>query len=551
MHNTCSASNRALGGRQFRLGLIAATLLTYGCGSTNHASPDAGAGGSSTGGKGAGGSSTAGTGGVTGLGGAGGSGGVGGATGSGGASGPLVPGTVGITAANYLMGRWPELDYTAADCTGPSNCFSMNFPLVPAGPSPKFWEYTYGVPIYGIQKLYEKTGQTKYLDFVKKYVDRYVDATGKISYARPWPLNMDGTMLAPNDPTIQDVMQPSILLFGLYTTTNDSKYLKAMANTRSIFKTIAVNSEGAFWHKPSYPNQQWLDGIYMSEPFLAKYGALYADQALAGDSQDCFNTATTQIKILASHTYDSRTKLYYHAWNGAADKIWLGLALPLKVPPPTGTTVSPMLWSRSIAWFMAGVVDVLDYLPKTHPDRQALIDIVNNIAQGLKTYQDPTTGLWYQVIDVMSGPLPAYGGYAAETNKPAQPNWLETSSSGIFAYGLAKAVRLGYLTQDYLVVAKKAWAGVKTKIDMPGDGTINIHGTVVGLSVGGTYNAYTNADFRSDLMTGTPPAPSTCLTAAQIPPGTTQTLDCKYIYVRDNVPQGFGAVLLGASELEF
>jgi hypothetical protein len=83
------------------------------------------------------------------------------------------------------------------------------------------------------------------------------------------------------------------------------------------------------------------------------------------------------------------------------------------------------------------------------------------------------------------------------------------------------------------------------------DGAVTIHGTVVGLSVGGTYNAYANADFRTDLTTGSPPAPSTCLTAAQMPTGTSATVDCKYIYVRDNVPQGFGAILLASSELEF
>jgi unsaturated rhamnogalacturonyl hydrolase len=464
---------------------------------------------------------------------------------------PLVPGDLGVTAAHFMIGRWPELDATAADCTGPSNCFSMNFPTVPAGPSPKFWEYTYGVPVYGVQKLWEKTGRPEFLDYVKKYVDRYIDADGTISYGRPWPLNTDGSMLAPNDPTIQDVLQPSILLFGLYAATHDPRYLKAMDNTRQVFHTIAKNSAGAFWHKPSYPNQQWLDGIYMSEPFITRYGALYADQALAGDSADCFATSTTQIKILASHTFDAATKLYYHAWNGAADGVWLGLGLPNKVPPPTGTVVSPILWSRSIAWFIAGTVDVLEYLPANHPDRQALLDVVANIAEGLRNYQDPTTGLWYQVTNVMSGPLPDHGGYAGETDKPAQPNWLETSSSGIFSYALAKAVRLGFLPADYLVVAKKGWNGVKSRVDVGTDGSVNIHGTVVGLSVGGTYNAYTNSDFRTDLTTGTPPAPSTCRTAAQIPAGQTQTLDCKYSYVRDNVPQGFGAVLLGATEMEF
>jgi unsaturated rhamnogalacturonyl hydrolase len=325
----------------------------------------------------------------------------------------------------------------------------------------------------------------------------------------------------------------------------------AMATTRQVFHKIMKNPDGAFWHKPSNPNQQWLDGIYMSEPFITRYGALYADKALAGDSVDCFATSTGQIKLAAGHTLDPVTKLYFHGWNGAPDGIWLGLGLPAKVPPPDGSIVSPVLWSRSLAWFLAGTVDVLEYLPASHPDRPALRDVVSNIAKALKMYQDPATGLWYQVTNVMAGPLPDHGGYTGETDKPAQPNWLETSASGLFVYGLAKAVRLGYLPADYATVAKQGWSGVKTRVDVASDGAVTIRGTVVGLSVGGTYNAYTNSDFRTDLMTGTPPAPSTCPTAAQISAGKTPPLDCRYSYVRDNVPQGFGAVLLAATEMEF
>lgn len=70
------------------------------------------------------------------------------------------------------------------------------------------------------------------------------------------------------------------------------------------------------------------------------------------------------------------------------------------------------------------------------------------------------------------------------------------------------------------------------------------------MSVGGTYNAYTTADFRTDLKNGPPPAAATCPTAADIPAGKTTSLDCRYVYVRDNVPQAFGAVLLANSELE-
>lgn len=228
---------------------------------------------------------------------------------------PIAPGDVGTRIADYMISHWPALDATPSDCTGPDNCFSLSFATVPAGPAPKFWEYTYGVPVYGVQKLFERTGDFNYLDYVKTYVDRYVNDDGKIDYSRPWPANPDGTALAPNDPTIQDVIQPSTLLFGLYRETKDDKYLKAMANTREVFTEIAKNPQGAFFHKPSYPNQQWLDGIYMSEPFLAHYGATYAP-----DSDACFETATTQIKLAAEHTFDPETTWPSQSARGRASR---------------------------------------------------------------------------------------------------------------------------------------------------------------------------------------------------------------------------------------
>ena len=122
----------------------------------------------------------------------------------------------------------------------------------------------------------------------------------------------------------------------------------------------------------------------MSEPFLVRYGALFADQAKPGDAQHCFSTATAQIKVAAAHTFDPKTKLYFHAWNDAADGVWRGLAPPTRVPPPAGAATSPVLWSRAIGWYIAGIVDVLEYLPANHPDRPALLAILRNLAEGLR-----------------------------------------------------------------------------------------------------------------------------------------------------------------------
>jgi hypothetical protein len=95
------------------------------------------------------------------------------------ASQPLSPGKVGERVADYLLSRWPELDATPEDCRGPEDCFSLNFASVPAGPAPKFWEYTYGVPLVGVQKLYEKTQRESYLAFVRRSRHRLVLSSGR------------------------------------------------------------------------------------------------------------------------------------------------------------------------------------------------------------------------------------------------------------------------------------------------------------------------------------------------------------------------------------
>lgn len=452
-----------------------------------------------------------------------------------------VPGNVGNHIADHMLRTWPVLDDTACG----SACFSLNYATVPATPAPKHWEYTNGVPLYGIWKLYERTGRQKYFTYVKRFVDTYVDADGAIDYARPFPVGA-----APHDPTVQDTIQPATLLFGLYAKTRDPRYLKAMTSVFSVFPRIRTNPAGAYWHKPTYPDQQWLDAVYMSQPFQVRYAARFLPPA---ERDAAFTAATTQIKLAAERTFDPATGLYRHGWNGAADGVWRGLdPTKGKTPPLTGQVTSPVLWSRSQAWFVSGLVDVLEYLPAGHPDRRALLDILATSARGLQRYQDAATGLWYQVLDVKDGPLPANGGYPGE-NVPAQANFLETSSSALFVYALAKAVRLHLLPRHHLRTATKGWAGVRSRIDRSANGrSVRLSGTVVGMSIGGTYNAYTNVDVRSDVTSGPLPAPAELCSTAQLPTGfTSAPLACRFSYVRDNVPQGLGGALLAASEMEY
>lgn len=365
----------------------------------------------------------------------------------------------GVEFANYIMNTWPDPD-----------TFTNN----------KQWEYTNGFMLYAIEQLYKRTDNPAYINYIKNWADKYVNVDGI------YPIRTG---------YILDVVQPSNLLFDLYKEFGEPKYKFCETSTLNYIKQIPVNAEGGFWHKANptnpttnnYPNQMWLDGEYMCMPFLTTYPNRV--DVTAEDKSYCYNTVVFQLKLIAAHTWDPNTNLFYHAWDCSKAAAWAN--------PTTGC--SPMFWSRSIGWYAMALVDCLYYLPSTWPGRNDVKAILNKLAVGLKTYQDPATGLWWQVTD--------------KANWPG--NYLETSSSAMFAYALKRAVNQGYLNYDiYNPVAKKAWAGVISQISHDANGAPVLHGCVPGMGVGADYNFY----------------------VSKLP--------------ADNVPQGLGALMLAASVME-
>lgn len=341
---------------------------------------------------------------------------------------PAVNSNIGVNLADYIMTQYPDPDTITT----------------------KKWEYTNGIIFAGIDKIYKNTEDPRYLQYIKTWVDKYVDSSGNISPIR------SGHSL--------DVIQPSNLLFTLSTDCNDNRYKLCATLTRNKYNNFPVNAEGGFWHKTKYPNQMWLDGQYMAIPFIAKYGHFFAEQ---GTDQDyCYQTAITQLKLATDHTYDPSSKLFYHAWDQSKSAAWAN--------PVTGA--SPVFWSRSMGWFAMALVDTLEYIPSDYPGYQDLLGILQNLAQGVKNVQDSNTGLWYQVLD--------------KGNR--SDNWLETSGSAMFVYTLKKAVANGYIDPSYESVAEKGWNGVKSKVIFNSDGSIVVKDCAPGMGVQVDYENYIN-----------------------------------------------------------
>lgn len=107
----------------------------------------------------------------------------------------------------------------------------------------------------------------------------------------------------------------------------------------------------------------------------------------------------------------------------------------------------PEFWGRSIGWYALALSDMIELLPEESGMKREWINTLQEMVKSLADFQDEATGLWYQVVD--KGEL--------------ADNWLESSCSCLYAYAMAKGVRMGYIDQSYMERAVKAYKGLLEK----------------------------------------------------------------------------------------
>jgi rhamnogalacturonyl hydrolase YesR len=165
---------------------------------------------------------------------------------------------------------------------------------------PPKWDYTYGVVYSGLEQVWRQTKDQKYFDYIKGGLDPLIDANGNIQSYKPTDYKLDD-------------LNCGKLLFTLYRQDPQLKYKKALYALRAQLATQPRTSDGGFWHKKIYPHQMWLDGIYMGAPFYAEFGKTFHEP------QD-FDDAARQIIVIAQHTRDPKTGLFYHGWYQVLDQ---------------------------------------------------------------------------------------------------------------------------------------------------------------------------------------------------------------------------------------
>ena len=273
------------------------------------------------------------------------------------------------------------------------------------------WEYDSGLVLKGLLAVSAKSGDPRYFAYVKRTIDGLLDQDGKIAGYDPEQYNLDAINMGK-------------VLFPLLTQAKDEKdrarYQNALRHLREQLKTQPRTRDGGFWHKRIYPQQVWLDGVYMASPFLAEYALTFAEPAALDD-------AANQVLLAEKHLRDPKTGLLYHGWDETRRERWAN--------PKTGT--SSQFWGRSIGWYAMAVVDILERMPAQHPKRAALRAVLDGLSRALLAVQDKPTGLWWQVLDAPG----------------REKNYREASASAMFVYTLAKAARLGLVDRAVLAPA--------------------------------------------------------------------------------------------------
>ena len=318
--------------------------------------------------------------------------------------------------------------------------------------NPGAWTYELGTLLDGMVAEWRVTGDGRLFEYVRAAVDNSLDKDGVIHFPDNKPF--------PDDAHSLDNIEMGRATLVLYRVLQQPRYYTAAKFLHDQVAQQPKNSYGGYWHKQIYPEQMWLDGAYMAEPFLASYARTF-------NHPREMDGVAGQLLMMDTHMRDRRTGLLHHGWDATKKQDWANKT----------TGLSPEIWARAMGWYAMALVDVLDRMPPIDPQRAAMEDLTRRILTAVARYQDKDTGLWWEVMDK--------GG--------AQGNYLEASASCMFVYAMARAIREDVLPLTFETNVTKGWAGIQSHFVKP-DGTLTGTVSVGGLGGkpyrSGTYDYY-------------------------------------------------------------
>ena len=284
------------------------------------------------------------------------------------------------------------------------------------------WSYYNGVVFEGLEYVYEVTEDKAYKEYVIEYMSSMINSNGTWAYCTN--SGYTGKVCAGYNATHgADCYKTASLLLDAYEMTGDKRYLTVAetlyadldAAAQKYSLKNAGNNYRHTWETDSNPDL-WLDGLYMILPFRAEY-------AKYSNDQDELDLIVDRMQWVSDNMYNSDKGLFYHAADSA-------------------TSNSGTFWLRSIGWYAAAIVDIMDSMEGENLNamKKQLVKLVD----GMKACQNKTNGMWLNNM--------------AASQSSSNP--YETSGTALVCYAVMKAVNNGWLDKSYADMAILAFKGI-------------------------------------------------------------------------------------------
>ena len=295
------------------------------------------------------------------------------------------------------------------------------------------WEWTQGVGLYGLWKLYAATGDERYMDILTRFFDQ---------------------QLAIGFPALNvNTAAPFLTMALVGERLQEEKYLAPCRDSaRWIMERFPRTEEGGFQHMTSDTlNEQelWDDTLFMTVLFLATMGRIEGNQAYMDEAQRQF---LLHEKYLAC----PENGLWYHGWTFKGRHNFAGA-----------------FWGRGNCWITIAIPELLSMIPCDEAVRADLTQALARQAESLRNYQDEG-GMWHTLVDDPT-------------------SYVEASATCGFGYGLLRGVHMGLLDPSFEAVAMKALAPVLDCIGADGVVQQVSYGTPMGRE---SRDFYKNIELR-------------------------------------------------------
>ena len=257
------------------------------------------------------------------------------------------------------------------------------------------WGWREGVLMFAMTELYRVTGDDVVHDYYEDYIDHHIETGYELRVADSCP--------------------PALTALALYGEDGAARY-------RTIIDAVMVfllerskrTPEGGISHFGTNEDRVtlWIDSLFMFGMVLDRWGEL-------GPSPQALDEMSKQIDIFSTLLQDPSIGLFKHAYGE-----------PVAQDPG-------VFWGRGNGWVVQGVVDYLRVRRLRH-ERDERVERA-----------------FHAQLDGILGTQDGSGGWRTVMSPPSETK-LETSATGFFGYGMARAYRYGFAGKEVLGPAHAA-----------------------------------------------------------------------------------------------